>query len=568
MTLRESLRFEHELLLPNITFDCQPSEATHVVFGIVYGYCVCANFERHVAKSEDKKEIEGKLKVAMGGVPLVTTASGNVNTVLNETQVSTVNSFNIKIYADFNLEDELPQNVEQAIAFFRKLPQYTKNIQAKPIEYILYPLDMIKYRLGATSVDNLTIRDITEVIMVKMHHNADQLLKLKRQYNQYYETYLSVKACISKVSRAKIENKKLAISICEFAYRKKLADLLLELRVNNLNEMEFLQQSLLDEVVNSYEQSYVLKDKINMLSLALNRGCYLIDEYSTPHLLPNQYGQDQKHLFLLYMNEQLIETKAEQWNIIQPKFFDLMDRFKTEAFFFIINYDLHSQLISRSSDFLLEHYYGIKLIKDASILGTDPLNKQYCETCGAEDYEERFIVLSESNRVWLNRSRPERLQKLNIKINENGKVIMLYERNTSSLDALCQYETLSAGNHLQYSTGKHHIEFQIVDLYRAVEFSLSTSSMNNVTFDIWFGAPLSGILSTPTQKGDIYELVIDCNEINVQLINQRTASTKRLNIDISKHPFPWKYRFCQDASYLQACLPITIRIKNTKHFCE
>ena len=73
-----------------------------------------------------------------------------------------------------------------------------------------------------------------------------------------------MKACISKASRTKIENKKIELSTCEFVYQQKLAGLLLKLRANTLDETEFFQQISLDEIIHSYEEYYVLKDKINI----------------------------------------------------------------------------------------------------------------------------------------------------------------------------------------------------------------------------------------------------------------------------------------------------------------
>lgn len=94
-----------------------------------------------------------------------------------------------------------------------------------------------------------------------------------------------MRACISKVNRLKIEEKKLAFASSRSKYCQKLADLLIKLRSNTLSETEFLEQISFDEVVQAHDESYVSKDKINLLDIALNHGCHLMDDHTTPDLI-------------------------------------------------------------------------------------------------------------------------------------------------------------------------------------------------------------------------------------------------------------------------------------------
>lgn len=90
--------------------------------------------------------------------------------------------------------------------------------------------------------------------------------------------------------------------------------------------------------------------------------------------------------------------------------------------------------------------------------------------------------------------------------------------------------------------------------------------MDNVTFDITFGSGAVPLLCrTSAKKGDIYELLIDCHEEKIELIHIRTGNRNSLKINTSKYPSPWKYRFCQDGTFLENCFPIIIRIKQVKH---
>lgn len=42
------------------------------------------------------------------------------------------------------------------------------------------------------------------------------------------------------------------------------------------------------------------------------------------------------------------------------------------------------------------------------------------------------------------------------------------------------------------------------------------------------------------QAGDVFELVLDCDQRMIQLTNERTNSVHKLDVEINKCPFPWK----------------------------
>lgn len=143
-------------------------DATHVVIRITYGHCVCVSFEHRLEKNEDKNEIEAKLRIEMtkilpnsncnegSAVPTnpiradlvipdaLGFASGSIGATFDRASNVAVDLFNINIYADFNLEDSLnlPQNVDEAMAFFKKLPQFLKNVEANNQSNIFYILLM------------------------------------------------------------------------------------------------------------------------------------------------------------------------------------------------------------------------------------------------------------------------------------------------------------------------------------------------------------------------------------------------------------------------------------------
>lgn len=191
----------------------------------------------------------------------------------------------------------------------------------------------------------------------------------------------------------------------------------------------------------------------------------------------------------------------------------------------------------------------------------------YCSTCGAEDYEERFVVLDERQRAWVLPVQAENLQRMDVELRNCNKTVTFRSRKASHLKLLeCRYyETLSAGNYRQYATGKHRIEFEVANFNSPIGLDLSKSSMENVAFEITFGA-VGKVLPwfSKPRKGDLYELIIDCDERNVELVHQTSQRRTRLEIDLAEHPLPWKFRFCQDGFALKHCFPIVLHMKQSQ----
>ena len=410
----------------------------------------------------------------------------------------------------------------------------------------------------------MTVRDATDGAVLKLHHYAEQLLTLQRQVDHHYEQYRRVKGGISRASRQQIEAKKQAFIDCRSTYQHKLADLLVKLRSGTLDDAEFLSGLAFDELVRSHDACLLLKDKINLLNLALERGCQLVDELQTPSLLPSRHAQDQQRVYLLYISDRLISTKQDEWKRVQKEFFELIGRLRSEALYYIIDYDLHPDLASEASSFLVEHYRGTRLTRNEDFETANPLEKVYCDTCGAEDHEERFVVLAERQRAWPLPFQAENLQRMDVKLSHHSKTMTLDRRKTSRLKLLefQYYETLSVGNYRRYSTSKHRIEFEVLDFHSPIGLDLSEGSMDGIAFEITIGA-IGKVLPwfTEPSKRDVYELIINCDERNVELIHQRIGSRTSLKIDPVRHPFPWKFRFCQDGFALKHCFAIVIRMK-------
>jgi len=547
-TVQEKLKLDDSRVAEYLAFDHQPGDTTHVVVGITYGYCVCANFERRVTKKEDAVDIQTQLQAAMGEVRLISSASGSVHRTVNQTTNTIVNLFDIKIYADFDLEDDLPQNVQEAMTFFRQLPQYTRRVQAKPVEYILYPISDIKRRFNVTSsIESLTVTDMTEATVSRIQHNAERILHTKQQYNGYYQTYQRVKACISKQLQRQIEDKKLAINSIDKAYHQRLVEFVLAVRSGMSSEDHFLQDISDDQLVRTYEESYISKDKINFLNLATDRGCHLVNENATLDLIPHEHGQNGRHLFLFYISDHLIRNQPDTWKIFIQKLFQNIDRYAQEALYFIIDYDLHPEAItSLPSNFLLKHYRGSSLVLDDNDVSiSNGTENMYCRTCGAEDNEERFVSFNiPPNNGYMFAD----MAFLPEATTEFGKVL-LFRRDS--------YLTV-ARTRLSYSTGVHEIQFKVLDFDNPLQFGVSLHKIPNTltetprtAIEVTFGAPFFTD-SSICQKNDIYQLTIDCCERSVKLFNMRTNWQQTVEVNLVKYPFTWQCIFKPGISFLRS----------------
>jgi hypothetical protein len=79
---------------------------------------------------------------------------------------------------------------------------------------------------------------------------------------------------------------------------------------------------------------------------------------------------------------------------------------------------------------------------------------------------------------------------------------------------------------------------------------MTENSINNRSIYGWAGPDqlyINGIYTSgfekyrnDIQKNDILELLIDCDKRKISLINERTHSSYKLDINLSKCPFPWQ----------------------------
>ncbi|CAF1322193.1 unnamed protein product [Adineta ricciae] len=540
---KEAILNNNKKLNELITFKRQPIEATHIVIGAIYGFCVSANFERRVEKNENKCEVEGKLKVMLTEVKALSSGSVGGGAEYKQTSTISKNTFHVKIYTDIKFTNQLPQTVDESLAFFKDLPKSMEKMtsQAKPIEYILYPINNLKRQLKI-SIDGLDSCLISQGTLFKIQLNADHLLEIQQKYADYFEMYESVSVCISDVTRKCIGKRHFELLHAQVAYREMLSENLVKVRSNNIDERTFLEQinTSFDKLVQMHEQSYSQNEQIHFLRIASDRGCILVDNNTAESLMLCEYGEKEQDLFIGVINDHLIVNNDASWKLFMKKFTDLMHSRKDNVKFILRNNNLDPTNADSKlpTNFSILHYVDRKLIRTELIDINDNLHdtKQYCHRCGAEDNEERFVAFGcDKDGVQTPHYNDVR------RVSEYGKVI--------SYDSSRQYGVTC----LKYSAGIHRIEFKILSC-ESKTLQLHMNMIHNYDdisrVQIKFGAP---ILSTEKlcEVNDIFELTIDCDAYKVVLVNRRTRWTQAIGVDTEKYPLPWACLFRHSSAYLR-----------------
>ncbi|XP_045568235.1 cytolytic toxin-beta [Salmo salar] len=110
--------------------------ATHVVTGILYGANAFFVFDREVSSGEDRKDIEGNLKVKLNSVPYVS-IGGESDLDKKNTSETKTEKFSCRFHGDVLLENN-PVSFQDAVDTYKTLPQ--KVGEGVPVQVNLLPL--------------------------------------------------------------------------------------------------------------------------------------------------------------------------------------------------------------------------------------------------------------------------------------------------------------------------------------------------------------------------------------------------------------------------------------------
>ncbi|XP_055037262.2 verrucotoxin subunit beta [Misgurnus anguillicaudatus] len=134
--------------------------ATHVVTAVLYGADACFVFDREVSADEDKKKVDGEVKVAFKHLKGI---SVGAKLDLDDNHKTALQKFSCTFYGDFQLPSN-PTTFEEAVKIFEDLPNLLGENKelVVPLRVWLYPLDKL-YSKAVKFQHDISINLITDL---------------------------------------------------------------------------------------------------------------------------------------------------------------------------------------------------------------------------------------------------------------------------------------------------------------------------------------------------------------------------------------------------------------------
>ncbi|XP_053341932.1 verrucotoxin subunit beta-like [Clarias gariepinus] len=176
----------HEVFVQNV--------ATHVVTAVLYGADAYFVFDREVNLSEQIKDVQGEMKVALDKLKVLCDGGASIDLNMNENETAAVKHLSCTFYGDFMLPSN-PTTFEGAMKVYAGLPELLgqNGEHAVPIKVWLYPL--VKLNSSAGKLErNITpelIRAVESVIeaLNVTDMKCDDLLEdtVAKTFNTFYD---------------------------------------------------------------------------------------------------------------------------------------------------------------------------------------------------------------------------------------------------------------------------------------------------------------------------------------------------------------------------------------------
>ncbi|XP_065442501.1 uncharacterized protein LOC101935999 isoform X3 [Chrysemys picta bellii] len=151
--------------------------ATHVVTAVLYGAQAFFVFDREVSSSENVREIEGKLQIAIKKIPLFS-VEGEGAVKMDDKEKLNAENFNCKFHGDFALERN-PTNFQDAMKIYSTLPKLlgASGEKAVPVRVWLYPLTKLDSRAARL------VREISLTLISDAQTAMEELAELNMRCN-------------------------------------------------------------------------------------------------------------------------------------------------------------------------------------------------------------------------------------------------------------------------------------------------------------------------------------------------------------------------------------------------
>uniref|UniRef100_W5NBM7 Fibronectin type-III domain-containing protein n=1 Tax=Lepisosteus oculatus TaxID=7918 RepID=W5NBM7_LEPOC len=204
--------------------------ATHVVTAVLYGAQAYFVFDREVSEEENKQEIEGKLKLTIEKLKVIS-ISGKASLEMTEKEKAAGEKFSCTFHGDVQLATN-PSTFKEAIEVYRALPTLLGEggEHAVPIRVWLYPLVKLDSR-AAKLVRHISNCFVTQAQTALENLDVTEMRCNNLQKHTVSQTFPDVKG--------KIENLKQLVLQYKLNFMDRLASVLPAVRGGGKDEEEF-----------------------------------------------------------------------------------------------------------------------------------------------------------------------------------------------------------------------------------------------------------------------------------------------------------------------------------------
>ncbi|CAF3572212.1 unnamed protein product, partial [Rotaria socialis] len=371
-TKEESFTISNEKLKDLICYDAiKMPNATHVVVGIKWGANVLASFEFENKENYQKKYIEGILQGNMEKIALSIKGSVSVQFTEAENQLKT--SLSIKFFGDIIPQDEeLPQTFEKTLELMKKVPSYLakfNNGKGKPLDYTLYPLRNLERLFQLETKIERTLIDLNLETITHLEQVFDDFLQTKQKFNDFYNEVNENSDFVASNNLDEIHKKHHEIQRCEASFREEIAKKIVQVRSGKKESItiekmltKFHEKSgFIMDISAFIRKNTKLIATIKQIAVFKENDIIYLGKKDASDVLQMKNNGD---IYLFYMNEELKIKNNQLYEDNYRYFLDLVrDADKTQSKFFIVDYDIHTD-VKKKREIKISHYRNGKLVTD------------------------------------------------------------------------------------------------------------------------------------------------------------------------------------------------------------
>ncbi|XP_034619715.1 stonustoxin subunit alpha-like [Trachemys scripta elegans] len=238
--------------------------ATHVVTAVLYGAQAFFVFDREVLSSENVRDIEGKLQIAIKKIPKFS-IEGEGAVKMDEKEKLNAENFNCKFHGDFALEKN-PTNFQDAMKIYSTLPKRlgASGEKAVPVRVWLYPLTKLDSKAAKL------VREISITLIFDAQTALEQLTELDMRCNDMMKNPIAT--TFPKIKQ-KIQQFKGLCQQHRQTFQQQLAGILPAIRGGGVEE------GALVDIFKSKEQSPFNTQRLNEFLDTKQREMNLVDSY-------------------------------------------------------------------------------------------------------------------------------------------------------------------------------------------------------------------------------------------------------------------------------------------------